>query len=161
MTGPGIYSAAMRDAELKSLSLLSWTLQIWNDHRLGVSQAGQFAAISYCMQHHQEWWKDWESAKESGENAAISTRLSHIHNDAAIKAQVDRGDPPEIRALYSALRANGFSEFDSIHTIALALMDENEWVREYEDAFSRERYIERAKCYAKEALSSPNLKRFA
>jgi hypothetical protein len=145
------------DAELRSLSLLSWTLQIWSDHRRGVAQFGQMAAIAYCMEHHKEWWKDWELAREFGEDTSATTRLAHIHNDAAIKAQLHRGDPPEIKALYKALQEKGFDEFESIHTLALALMEENEHVRENDDAFSRERYIERANRYVKEALSQPRL----
>jgi hypothetical protein len=149
------------DSELRSLSLLSWTLQIWSDHRRGVAQLGQMAAIAYCMEHHAEWWKDWESAREFGEDRPTTTRLAHIHNDAAIKAQLHRGDPPEIRQLYNALQEKGFDEFESIHTLALALMEENEHVRENYDAFSRERYIERANRYVMEALAQPQLARMS
>jgi hypothetical protein len=149
------------DAELRSLSLLSWTLQIWSDHRRGVAQFGQMAAIAYCMEHHAEWWKDWESAREFGEDTSTTTRLAHIHNDAAIKAQLHRGDPPEIKELFKTLQEKGFDEFECIHILALALMEENEHVRENDDAFSRERYIERAQRYVKEALSEPKLSRVA
>ena len=134
----------MRDSTLSSMSLLSWTLQIWHDHRRGVRQSGHLAAIVYCMEHHREWWRDWDLATGSDKDASMTTRLVHIHNDAVIKGQLDRGDPPEIMTLFNSLREKCYSEFDSIHTLALALMEENDYVREHDGAFNRDRYVERA-----------------
>ena len=150
----------MQDSQLRNLSLLSWTMQIWNDHRRGLPQAGHAGPIAYCLQYHQEWWKDWELAEHLGD-PSIASRLIHIHNDAAIKTQLERGSPPEIKALYDSLREKGFREFECIHTLALALVEENEHVRVTSDIFVIDRYIERANRYVKEALARPNLTRLA
>jgi hypothetical protein len=148
----------MRESVLSNLSLLSWTLQIWKDHRRGVRHAGHMAAIAYCLEHHREWWKDWDTAREFDENPAMTTRLAHIHHDAAIKAQLDRGDLPEIKTLYDTLREKCYSEFDAIHTLASAFAEENEHVHKRGGAFDRERFIERARQAVRE-LQSQNLVR--
>ena len=143
----------MRESVLGNLSLLSWTLQIWTDHRRGVHQNGHPAAIAYCMEHHREWWGGWDRARESGEDASIVKRLAHIHHDAAIKAQLDRCDPPEIKPLFDSLMEKGNNEFESIHTLALALVEENEYASQHDVAFDRARFIERARRFVQEAES--------
>ena len=148
----------MRESVLSNLSLLSWTRQIWNEHRRGVRHAGHPAAIAYCMEHHREWWNDWNSSREADEDPSITARLAHIHHDAAIKAQLDRGDPPEIKTLFESLRAKCHSEFESIHELAVALVEENEYVRLNDGAFNRDRYVERARRRVSE-IQSRNLAR--
>ena len=153
----------MEDSKLQTMTLLTWTLQVWRDHRRGLPLQGQHAAIGYCLQKHPEWWSDWESAENShhGNDVAITNRLIHIHNDAAIRLQIEREQPVDVKALYDALCEKGFTEFESIHTLAVALTEESAYAAENGDQFTMERYVERARIYVKEALSRPNLTRSA
>jgi hypothetical protein len=151
----------MEDSKLQNLTLLGWTLQIWRDHRRGLPLQGQLAAIAYCLQNHPEWWSDWDSAEMHPDDRAITNRLIHIHNDAAIRLQVERGQPADVKVLYDAMREKGFTEFETIHTFAIAFAEEGAFVTEKGGEFSVERYTERASVYVKEALSRPNLVRTA
>lgn len=149
----------MQESRLEGATLLSWTLQIWRDFRRGIPLAGQQAAIAYCLQNHPEWWNDWDSAEHSGDERLITTRLIHIHNDAAIRLQVERDDPAGVRKLYESLREKSFTEFESIHTLTVAFSEESAFAVENNDTFNMARYLERAGRYVKEALSRPNLTR--
>ena len=151
----------MEESRLKNLTLLGWTLQIWRDHRRGVVLQGQQAIVAYCLQNHPEWWKDWDSADTSENDRAITTRLIHIHNDAAIRLQVERQQPPEVKTLYDSMIEKGFTEFEAIHTLAIAFTEEGAFATEKACDFSIERYVEKANTYVKEALSRPNLARSA
>src|SRR2546426_9800170 len=115
----------MQESKLEGLTLLSWTLQVWRDYRRGVPLVGQHLAIAYCLQNHPEWWKDWDTAEYAADERAITTRLIHIHNDAAIRIQIERESPKEIKGLYETLIGKGFTEFESIHTLALAFVEES------------------------------------
>jgi len=148
----------MRDSEQPGLSLLSRTLQIWNDHRRGIPQSGEQASVAHCLQHHKEWWSGWATATDTGENSSIAARLLHIHNDAMVRSQLDFGSPREIRVLFDALREKGFTEFECIHTLALAVSEENAYVQEHGGSFNPERYVKKAERYTHEALSRPNLR---
>jgi hypothetical protein len=149
----------MQESKLAGITLLSWTLQLWRDHRRGVPLVGQHAAIAHCLQNHPEWWSDWDTAEYAGDERAITTRLIHIHNDAAILVQVERDNPKEIKALYDTLRGKDFTEFESIHTLAVAFTEESSHAVENGETFDLQRYVERANRYVKEALSRPNLAR--
>ena len=151
----------MEDSRLQKLTLLGWTLQIWRDHRRGAALQGQQAIVADCLQNHPEWWKDWDSADTSENDRAITTRLIHIHNDAAIRLQVDRRQPPQVKTLYGAMIEKGFTGFEAIHTLAIAFTEESAHATEKGDEFSVERYVEKANTYVKEALSRPNLVRSA
>ena len=120
---------------------------------------GQHLAIAYCLQNHPEWWKDWDTAEYAADERAITTRLIHIHNDAAIRIQIERESPKEIKGLYETLIGKGFTEFESIHTLALAFVEESSHAVESDESFNLQRYVERANSYVKEALSRPNLTR--
>ena len=149
----------MQESKLQNLTLLSWTLQIWRDHRRGLALSGQHAAIAYCLENHPEWWADWDSPDHGGDDRAITNRLIHIHNDAAIRLQLERESPKEIKALYDSMRDKAFTEFESIHTLAVAFTEETAYAVENNDTFTPDRYVERANRYVKEALSRPNLTR--
>ena len=151
----------MEESRLQNLTLLGWTLQIWRDHRRGVVHQGQQAIVAYCLQNHPEWWSDWDSENTSETDRAITTRLIHIHNDAAIRLQIERQQPPQVKTLYDTMIEKGFTEFEAIHTLAIAFTEESASATEKNDDFSMERYVERANTYVKEALSRPNLTRSA
>ncbi len=147
---------------MQSMTLLTWTLQVWNDHKRGLPLQGHHAAIAESMEFHREWWNDWESARiGGGDERTITNRLIHIHNDAAIKTQVETGQPPEIKVFFANLTDKGFTIYECVHTIAVALSEENAFAREHNEMFSRERYVQLADRYCKEALARPNLTRLA
>ena len=121
----------MEDSKLQTMTLLTWTLQVWRDCRRGLPLQGQHAAIAYCLQKHPEWWSDWESAENlHGNDVTITNRLIHIHNDAAIRLQIEREQPAEVKALYDSLCEKGFTEFESIHTLAVAFTEESAYATE-------------------------------
>ena len=66
-----------------------------------------------------------------------------------------------LSVLYQTLRDKGFSEFESIHTLALGLTEETWYARENSETFNMQRYVEKAAEYVKQALSRPNLTRLA
>jgi hypothetical protein len=151
----------MQDSKIHSMTLLTWTLQIWSDHRRGLNLTGHNAAIAYCMEHHPEWRNDWNSVPDSNDDRTITNRIIHIHNDAAVLTQLQTGDSAEPKKFHEALLEKGFTEFESIHTLGLALSEERDYGREHKEEFNYERYIERADRYVKQALSRPNLTRLA
>jgi uncharacterized protein DUF1841 len=151
----------MEESRLQNLTLLGWTLQIWRDHRRGAVLQGQQAIVAYCLHNHPEWWKDWDSADTSENDRAITTRLIHIHNDAAVRLQIERSQPEQIRTLYEAMIEKGFTEFEAIHTLAIAFTEESASATEKGAEFSIEGYVEKANTYVKEALSRPHLARSA
>ena len=120
---------------------------------------GQPAAIAHCLQNHPEWWSDWDTADRPDDERAITNRLIHIHNDAAIRIQVERENPKEIKTLYDTLLGKGFTEFESIHTLTVAFTEESSYAVENDETFDLQRYLDRARSYVKEALSRPNLTR--
>ncbi len=152
----------MQDSRLQNVTLLSWTLRVWTDFRRGAALTGHEAAIGQCMQHHTEWWSDWEALDATGSGRAdisIENRLVHIHHDAAVKLQLENKQPPEAAALYDMLLQKGFTEFEAIHTLAVALTEETWYAREHNENFDTARYVERANGYVKQALSRPNMTR--
>jgi len=151
----------MDESRLQNLTLLGWTLQIWRDHRRGAVLQGQQAIVAHCLQNHPEWWSDWNSDATSEKDRSITTRLIHIHNDAAIRLQIERQQPPQVKTLYDTMIEKGFTEFEAIHTLAVAFTEETSLVTEKGGEFSMDRYIEKANTYVKEALSRPNLARSA
>ncbi|MBI4472135.1 MAG: DUF1841 family protein [Acidobacteria bacterium] len=153
----------MHESNLEGMTLLSWTLQIWRDHRRGLSLTGQPAVIAHCMQQHSEWWSDWDSLDPAASNQdpAIVTRLLHIHNDATILSQISNQQPKEVHDLYEALREKGFTEFESIHAMALAMSEETARARARNEPFDYSRYIENARVYVAQTMSRPNLTRLA
>lgn len=151
----------MEESRLQNLTLLGWTLQIWRDHRRGVVLQGQQAVVAHCLQNHPEWWSDWNSENVSETDRAITTRLIHIHNDAAIRLQIERQQPPQVKTLYDSMIEKGFTEFEAIHTLVIAFTEESAFATEKGNDFSMERYVERANSYVKEALSRPHLTRSA
>jgi hypothetical protein len=115
------------------------------------------------MHQHKEWWNDWEAFErgEGVDDPTMTNRLIHIHHDAAVAVQVETGNPKEIRALYDGLIEKGFTEFESIHTLAVGLTEEFAHGREHREDFNAERYLTRATQYAKEAMNRPNMTRLA
>jgi len=153
----------MQESKLQDVTLLSWTLRVWKDHRRGVPMNSQESAVAYCMQHHTEWWPDWDSIDPAIARADISieNRLIHIHHDAAIRRQLENREVPQVCDLYDQLRQKGFEEFESIHTLVMALAEETWAARENKESFNFERYLERTTDHVKQALSRPNLTRIA
>jgi hypothetical protein len=115
------------------------------------------------MQHHAEWRAEWDMLDPDAPRTekGIENRLVHIHNDAVVKLQLDNKQPKELSELYQMLQEKGFDEFESIHTLGLALTEETGFARENNESFNTQRYIERATGYLKQALSRPNLTRTA
>jgi hypothetical protein len=153
----------MNENRLQNATLLTWTLQVYRDFKLGIAQPPHEAALARSMQNHKEWWPDWEAFDRGGgeEDSTTTSRLIHIHHDARVLTQVEQSDPKEIRGFYDALREKGFTEFESIHTIALGLTEEFAHAREHNEDFSASRYIERASVHTKESLARPNMTRIA
>ena len=151
----------MREDKIQNMTLLTWTLQVWSDYRRGQRLDGHLASIAYSLDFHKEWWNDWNTAKEGTDDPSITTRLIHIHNDAAIKTQIEMGQSQAVKAFYDALVQKGFTEFESIHTLGIALAEENAYARAHSETFDQERFVARADRYVKEALSRPNLTRLA
>lgn len=149
---------------LQNATLLTWTLQVFRDFKMGTAQPPHEAALARSMQNHKEWWPDWEAfSRGSGveDGTTTTSRLIHIHHDAKVLTQVEQSEPKEIRGFYDALREKGFTEFESVHTIALGLSEEFAHAREQNEDFNSARYIERAAVYTKESLGRPNMTRIA
>ena len=153
----------MQDTKLQEATLLSFTLDVWKDYRRGKPMSGHNAAIACAMQHHNEWWAEWDLVDPATARLeiGIENHLIHIHHDAAVKTQLDSKEPKELSVLYQTLREKGFDEFESIHTLALALTEETWFARENNQSLNMQRYLERAADYVKQALSRPNLARSA
>jgi Domain of unknown function (DUF1841) len=153
----------MQESRLQDVTLLSWTLRVWRDDRRGVPMTGHEAAVAYAMQHHTEWWADWDSIDLASSRADVSieNRLIHIHHDAAIRMQLENKAVKQVCELYEMLRQKGFEEFESIHTLVIALTEETWVARENKESFNFERYIERTTNNVKQTLSRPNLTRIA
>jgi hypothetical protein len=153
----------MNENRLQNATLLSWTLQVYRDFKRGVTQPPHEAALGRSMQNHKEWWQDWEAIDRGvgAEDATTTSRLVHIHHDAKVLLQVEQADPHEIRAFYDALREKGFTEFESVHTIALGLTEEFAHARETNQDFSASRYIHRSGVHTRESLARPNMTRIA
>ena len=151
----------MEDSSLQNLTLAAWTVKIWTDYKRGLPLNGQNAAIAAAMQEHKEWWADWENLARLGPayEQEVTSRLVHIHSDATIQLQIENGQPKEVRKLHDALIEKGFTQYEAIHTLVLALVDESAYARENGEPFDTARYIERMHRYVQEALSRPNLKR--
>lgn len=151
----------MEESNLQDLTLATWTAKLWRDYRRGVPLVGQSAAIAEAMEHHKEWWGVWDSLEQSrgGLEDDTRSRLLHVHIDAAVKLQIQSGDPAEVSVLYKALIEKGSTEFEAIHTLALGLSEESAYARENNVSFDAARYIERSRRYVAEALNRPNLKR--
>ena len=151
-----------QESNLQGMTLGSWTLEVWRDHRRGQPLTGHSAAMARSLQHHKEWWTDWTGLEmKMVPEHDLLNRLIHVQNDAVIMLQLDSGQPGEVKTLFEALTEKGFNEFESIHTLALAYMEEMAHAREHSETFDLVRYIERAGRFTKEALSRPNLARAA
>ncbi len=151
----------MEESKLQDLTLASWAAKIWRDHRRGMPLVGQSGAIAEAMDHHKEWWSDWDALEEPSAAAedSLKAHLLHVHLDAAIKLQIDNGDPRDIGSFYTSLIEKGFTEFEAIHTLALGLTEESTYIKENNVTFDAARYVERVRRYVAEALNRPNLKR--
>lgn len=153
----------MNETRLQNATLLSWTLQVYKDFKLGLAQSSLEAALARSMQTHKEWWPDWEAFDRGAgvEDSTTTSRLIHIHHDAKVLTQVEQSDPKEVRGFYDALREKGFTEFESVHTIALGLTEEFAYAREHSEDFNSSRYIERAAAHTRASLARPNMTRIA
>jgi hypothetical protein len=156
-------SIMMNENRLQTATLLTWTLQVYKDFKMGKAQTPHEAVLARSMQNHKEWWPDWEAFDRGTgvEDGTTTARLVHIHHDAKVMLQVEQSEPKEIREFYDALREKGFTEFESVHTIALGLTEEFAHAREHNEDFYSARYVERAAAHTKQSLSRPNMTRLA
>ena len=125
--------------------------------------SGHSAAIAHAMQHHTEWWAEWDLIHPATARLeiGIENHLIHIHHDAEVKTRLDNKEPKQLSVLYQMLRDKGCDEFESIHTLALALTEETWFTRENNQSFNMDRYVGRAADYVKQTLARPHLVRSA
>jgi len=148
----------MNEKSLQNLTLATWAASVWEREVRGVPLQGQEAALAHCMKQHPEWRNFWNSLGTNIEETPRATNiLVHIYNDAAVKLQLDRNDPPEIQSLYQSMRGKGFSDKDALHALAF-VMQELTWnAKTTGEAFDTKQYIERAKRYVETALQHPEI----
>src|SRR2546425_12879691 len=148
----------MNESAIRELTLPSWAASCWEKELRGVPLQAQEAALAYSMRQHSEWRQYWNQlATYSNENTKVVSMLVHIYNDAAVKLQLDRNDPPEIQSLYQSMRGKGFSHMDALHALAF-VMQELTWnARTTGEAFDTKQYVERAKRYVETALQHPEI----
>ncbi len=147
----------MNGNAIRELTLSSWAADVWEkQRRLGVSLKIDEAALAYCMRQHTEWWETWNRlgsmAKQDTQALNI---LVHVYNDASVKLQLDRNDPPEINSLYQLLRNRGMAEMDALHAIAPVLQERTRNARNRGESFDVNNYIERAKSVVQMLLDNP------
>src|SRR5436190_12962413 len=136
----------MNEKSLQNLTLATWAASVWEREVRGVPLQGQEAALAHCMRQHPEWRNFWNSLGTNIEETPRATNiLVHIYNDAAVKLQLDRNDPPEINALYQTLRGRGVSDMDALHAIAYVLQEQTWQAKTSGGPFDTKAYIERAK----------------
>ncbi len=136
----------MNDGTLRDLTLTSWAASVWEKELRGVPLQFQEASLAYCMRQHSEWRQTWNQlGTYAADNNKTVTILVHIYNDAAVKLQLDRNDPPEITALYQTLRGRGVSDMDALHAIAHVLQEQTWQAKTTGTPFDTKAYVERAK----------------
>jgi hypothetical protein len=107
----------MNESAIRSLTLGAWAASVWEKEVRGVPLVFHEASLAYTMRQHSEWREHWSRLDSIGsDDVKIINILVHIHNDAAVKLQIDRKDPPEICELYQLLRRRGIMDMDALHT---------------------------------------------
>ncbi len=146
----------MNDSAIRDLTLSSWAAGVWEKELRGVPLQFQEAALAYCMRQHTEWREFWNqlgyAPKEDSKTINI---LVHIYNDASVKLQLDRNDPPEINSLYQLLRGRGIADLDALHAIAFVLQEQTWQAKNAGESFDIKKYVERAKSSVQMLLDNP------
>ena len=146
----------MNETVIRDLTLGTWAAGVWEKEVRGVPLVFQEASLAYCMRQHSEWREHWNRLDSIGsEDAKVMSLLLHIYNDAAVKLQVDRNDPPEIPTMYQLLRGRGITDMDAIHTIAFVLQEQTWHSKNTGTPFDIKTYVERAKSSVQAILENP------
>jgi len=136
----------MDEGAIRDLTLTSWAANVWEKEVRGVPLQFQEASLAYCMRQHSEWRQYWNQlGTYASDNNKTVNILVHIYNDAAVKLQLDRNDPPEINALYQTLRGRGVTDMDALHALAHVLQEQTWQAKTTGGAFDTKAYVERAK----------------
>jgi hypothetical protein len=146
----------MNDSAIRDLTLSTWAAAVWEKELRGIPLVFQEASLAYCMRQHSEWREHWNHLGSIGsEDTKIVSILVHIYNDAAVKLQIDRSDPPEIYALYQLLRGRGITDMDALHAIAFVLQEQTWHSKNTGAPFDMTTYVERAKLSVQAILENP------
>jgi hypothetical protein len=134
----------MNENSIRELTLTSWAASVWERELRGVKLELHEAALAYCMRQHSEWKPFWNQlANSNSDNAKVASILVHIYNDAAVKLQVDRNDPPEINSSFQTLRGQGSTDMDALHRIAFVLQEQTWNAKTSGGAFDMKVYLEK------------------
>ena len=146
----------MNESAIRELTLTSWAAGVWEKELRGVPLQAQEAALAYCMRQHSEWRQYWNQLTTcSNENTKVVSMLVHIYNDAAVKLQLDRNDPPEIQSLYQVLRGRGVTDMDALHAIAFVLQEQTWNAKSSGGGFDTKVYIDRVKTCVQTLIENP------
>jgi hypothetical protein len=146
----------MNDTAIRNLSLASWARTVWEKELRGVPLQPHEAAVAYCMNQHREWRQYWNQLDGTSDNTKVINMLTHIYNDAAVKLQLDRNDPPEINSLYQSMRAKGIADIDALHVIAFVLQEQTWNAKTNGESFDMAQYVERVKSSVQATLEQPD-----
>lgn len=148
----------MNDGVIRELTLSSWAAGVWQKELRGVPLVFHEASLAYCMRQHSEWRQHWNHLDSiGGEEAKITNILVHIYNDAAVKLQIDRNDPPEISKLHQLLRGRGITEMDALHVIAFVLQEQTWHSKNAGASLDMKAYVERVKSSVQAVFENPKL----
>ena len=146
----------MNDSAIRDLTLSGWAAGVWEKELRGVPLQFQEASLAYCMRQHTEWRDYWNQLNSAdNEDTKVVNLLVHIYNDAAIKLQLDRKDPPEIHSLYQLLRGRGITDMDALHAIAFVFQEQTWHSKNTGAPFDTKTYVERAKSTVQTLLENP------
>jgi Domain of unknown function (DUF1841) len=152
----------MNDNAIRDLTLGGWASSVWEKELRGVPLMFQEASLAYCMRQHAEWRDHWNHLGSVGsEDTKMVNILVHIYNDAAVKLQLDRNDPPEIHEMYQLLRGRGITDMNALHAIAFVFQEQTWHSKNTGAAFDIKAYVERAKSSVQAILENPKLIRTA
>ena len=134
----------MNENSIRDMTLAKWAGSVWERELRGVPMPCHESALAYCMRQHREWRQHWNQlATHSTENPKTISVLVHVYNDASVKVQLDRNDPPEINSLYQAMRAKGVSDMDALHAIAFVLQEQTWNAKNSGRSFDIQSYVEK------------------
>src|SRR5579862_6150025 len=135
-----------QEHEIRDVTLLTWAAGVWEKELRGVPLQSQEASVAYCMRQHTEWRQYWNQLRTyTSENTKIVNILMHIFNDAAVKVQLDRNEPPEIMASYELMRSQGLTDMDALHVIAFVLQEQTWQSKTNGQPFDMNAYVQRVK----------------
>jgi hypothetical protein len=146
----------MNDTAIRDLTLATWARTVREKELRGVKLQFHEAALAYCMNQHSEWRQHWNQLDTAtADNTKLVNMLVHIYNDAAVKLQLDRNDPPEIHALYQSMRGKGVTDMDALHVIAFVLQEQTWNAKTNGEPFNMDQYVDRVRTSVQNALAQP------